>query len=416
MESVPYMASFDVCSLFTNVPLSATIDICLDKLFSDTDRIQNMSRKQLEKLLSFAVKQNHFLFEDKVYDQIDGVAMGSPLGPVLANIFMSSLETTALHNFTGSLPLFYRRYVDDTFLVFENRSQMIDFFHYMNSQCHQIKFTMDEEQSGKLAFLDVLVCKDSNGSVSTSLYRKHTFSGLYLKWDSFTPKEFKRGLVNCLVHRAWKLCSSYEGFHKEMEVVKSILLDNGYPLSFVEGCINRYLCRLYSNSCNSTDLLMFGPDKKSVYIGLPYIGICSSKLKRQLERLLSNVAPWTKLSAVFTPAYQLSNLCKLKCNLPLLSYSKVVYRINCADCSEFYIGKTVRRLGQRIKEHTTCNTSALKRHSMATNHAIDFDAPKILASDNFHTRLLIKETLKIKECHANHSLNGNTGSFELRLF
>ena len=82
------MCSLDVCSLFTNVPLDETIDIALDKLYSLSDP-PTLPRSVLRKLLEFTTKKSHFLFDGQYYDQIDGVAMGSPLGPVLANIFMS---------------------------------------------------------------------------------------------------------------------------------------------------------------------------------------------------------------------------------------------------------------------------------------------------------------------------------------
>ena len=122
------------------------------------------------------------------------------------------------------------------------------------------------------------------------------------------------------------------------------------------------------------------------------------------------------LKVVFKATYKLSSLSKLKCELPVLSRSNVVYLIKCGDCSEFYIGKTERRLSQRVKEHLTCENSALRRHELATDHKIDFDSVSVLACDNHPTRLLIKETLKIKEHCAVNSLNGNMGSFELRLF
>ena len=87
-SSFPFMASFDVTSLFTCVPLEEVINICLDKLFANTNTVNNLNRTQLYKMLSFTLKQNHFLFDDKVYNQVDGVAMGSPLRPVMANIFL----------------------------------------------------------------------------------------------------------------------------------------------------------------------------------------------------------------------------------------------------------------------------------------------------------------------------------------
>ena len=103
-SSFPFMASFDVTSLFTCVPLEEVINICLDKLFANTNTVNNLNRTQLYKMLSFTLKQNHFLFDGKVYNQVDGVAMGSPLGPVMANIFMCELERKALEQYNGTLP------------------------------------------------------------------------------------------------------------------------------------------------------------------------------------------------------------------------------------------------------------------------------------------------------------------------
>ena len=126
------MASFDVTSLFTCVPLEEVINICLDKLFANTNTVNNLNRTQLYKMLSFTLNQYHFLFDGKVYNQVDGVAMGSPLGPVMANIFMCDLERKALEQYNGTLPSLYRRYVDDTFLVFNTSSDMLSFFEWFN--------------------------------------------------------------------------------------------------------------------------------------------------------------------------------------------------------------------------------------------------------------------------------------------
>ena len=103
-------------------------------------------------MFHFALKENHFLFADKIYNQIDCVAMGSPLGPVMANIFMNNLETKALEAFVGTSPLLYRRYVDDTFLVFNNRNDMSVFFNWINTQHPNIKFTKEEESNNELCF------------------------------------------------------------------------------------------------------------------------------------------------------------------------------------------------------------------------------------------------------------------------
>ena len=87
-----FMASFDIDSLFTNVPLDETIEISVKKLFGRKKKFKGFSRQQFKKLLSLAVKDSFFLFNGTYYEQVDGVAMGSPLGPTLANIFLCHWE------------------------------------------------------------------------------------------------------------------------------------------------------------------------------------------------------------------------------------------------------------------------------------------------------------------------------------
>ena len=86
-----FMYSFDASSLFTNVPLDETIEICLDKLYAFANP-PRLPRLVLKNLLLSATKKSHFVFDGQYYDQIYGVAMASPLGPVLANIFMCDFE------------------------------------------------------------------------------------------------------------------------------------------------------------------------------------------------------------------------------------------------------------------------------------------------------------------------------------
>ena len=86
-----FLASYDVTSLFTNIPLQETIGLVINLIFNHNPNL-NITRKELKKLLLFATSQTHFIFNSKFYNQIDGVAMGSPLAPVLANIFMGFHE------------------------------------------------------------------------------------------------------------------------------------------------------------------------------------------------------------------------------------------------------------------------------------------------------------------------------------
>ena len=192
-----------------------------------------------------------------------------------------------------------------------------------------------------------------------------------------------------------------------------MLLANGYPVTFIDSCVNKFLHVKYTTPSDSQCTL--GPEKKNIYLFLPYCGINSMKLKRQLIRLFSAVFPCVKLTIVFRPQFKLGCLSKLKSTFNLLSLSNVIYKINCLTCDEFYVGLTSRRLEQRIKEHLSIDSSALMRHSSLTGHRIDFYNPEVLATDVIKSRLCIKETLKIQELCAYRSLNGNQGSYELKL-
>ncbi|XP_068723463.1 uncharacterized protein [Montipora capricornis] len=159
------MCSFDVCSLFTNVPLDETIEICLSKLYSLPDP-PALPRHVLKTLLEFATKKSHFVFDGHYYDQIDGVAMGSPLGPVLANIFMCDFEQKWLAN-VDSRPSIWFRYVDDTFSLFDSEATAASFLHFLNTRHPNIKFTMELEENQEIPFLDVRIKRNLNNFTTT---------------------------------------------------------------------------------------------------------------------------------------------------------------------------------------------------------------------------------------------------------
>ena len=110
----------------------------------------NLGEPELRSLLSVATAQSHFLFNGSFYDQIDGVAVESPLAPVLANILMGHHEKLWLENYQGSEMLFYRRYVDDTFCLFHSEHDAIIFFDYINSRHPNIRFTMEKEAQSQI--------------------------------------------------------------------------------------------------------------------------------------------------------------------------------------------------------------------------------------------------------------------------
>ena len=96
-------------------------------------KIFKLDKKELTELFHFATQKTHFLFDGKIFNQEDGIAMGSPLAPAMANLFMGVHEEKWLSNYTGTV-LFYRRYVDDIFCVFDCESDDNRFEIYLNKQ------------------------------------------------------------------------------------------------------------------------------------------------------------------------------------------------------------------------------------------------------------------------------------------
>ena len=127
------MASFDISSFFTNVPLTECVNLYCDLLFRDSDSISynecKFTREKFCKLLKFAVKDNHFMSNKQFYDQNDGVTMGSPLGLSVAKIFMCALEQKFIDKCPSDFkPIPYRGYIDATFCVCRNKEQVDTFY------------------------------------------------------------------------------------------------------------------------------------------------------------------------------------------------------------------------------------------------------------------------------------------------
>ena len=126
-----------------------------------------------------------FTIEPLDGDQIDGVAMGSPFGSVLANLFMGYYETLWLNTFRECEIILYRRYVDDIICLFNCESDADKFFEFLNIQHPNIKFTFEKQVNKQISFLDVLITNDVD-QFYTSVFRKETAIGLFTNYLGFT--------------------------------------------------------------------------------------------------------------------------------------------------------------------------------------------------------------------------------------
>ena len=114
---------YHLTSLFTNILLEETIHLTTNLLWRLVEKIY----KSLQVCFQFATSQTNFLFNGNMYDQVDEVAMGSPLAPILANIFMGYHENEWIRNYNYGGLFYYKRYVDDIFAVFELKIMLFHF-------------------------------------------------------------------------------------------------------------------------------------------------------------------------------------------------------------------------------------------------------------------------------------------------
>ena len=179
------MASLDVDVLFTNILLHEFIDIWVNKLFKTLDTlVKDISKNDFCDLLNWTTNESIFTFNNRFYIQIDGVALGSPLGRILANIFLSHHEKNWLNKCPIKFkPSFCTRYVDDTFVLFESSESADTFREYISSKHQNINLTIEKENLGSLY--------RENGKFVTTVCRKPKFSGVFCqswKVHSNAPK------------------------------------------------------------------------------------------------------------------------------------------------------------------------------------------------------------------------------------
>ena len=222
--------SFDVKALFTSVPIKPAINTIKKLLEEDPElpKRTTLSVTNIIRLLEYCLTSTYFIFQGKFYEQQEGAAMGSPISPIVANLYMEKFEQLAI-NTAPHPPLFWRRFVDDTFTILESPHKT-SFLEHLNSIDHQIQFTSEEAGiGGSIPFLDVLIMPDEEGNLKTTVYRKPTHTDLYLQWESNHQVSSKYSVIGSLKHRAKSTCSDKELLRSEVHHTEEALKRCKYP-------------------------------------------------------------------------------------------------------------------------------------------------------------------------------------------
>lgn len=360
------IASFDIVDLYTNIPVHDTIAILKSNLgeanIRSTDEIN-----EIITLLEVVLNQNYFIFDGKYYIQKKGLAMGSPLSGLLADIYLNHYENTHIfssankwHNKIVS----YTRYVDDTFIIFDGTIRQINNLkNYLNNINGNIQFTLEAEIDNKLNFLDLTITR-LDSSFQYQIYRKPTTTDATIHADSHHPFPQKMAAYNSFIHRLLTVPLEPRDFHEETNTIKHIAKANGYTYSMIDNLIKKHRKRLHNKIAKPSN------NRDNTYV--------TSIYGRTLPHTLTNIFRKMNITLTFRTDNNVRKILHCKSTKPIKQRTGV-YKIQCDDCNSFYIGQTGRAFKKRFQEHLPKkdirNTkSNFARHLVNNNHNYtDFD-------------------------------------------
>ena len=411
------IASLDVESLFTNVPIDPTIDIILQHTYSHkTLPPPKIPKEILKQMLELCTKEAPFRSPDgNLYLQIEGVAMGSPLGPTFANFYMGHLEEQIFEN-GNNKPSIYARYVDDIFVQVNSVDQLIELKEKFQRNS-VLNFTYELHVDNKLPFLDVMVTS-TNTKFDTKVYHKPTNYGTCLNANSECVDKYKDSVVVNYLNRAYRVTNSWQDFHLEVVHIKQMLVNNNYTNTKIDQLTNNFINTKITKRTASEQ------DVRPLNI---YYNNQMHKNYRIEERVLKDLIctnikctnPNQRVNVVFyyknrkTANLIMKN--NLNANPSVLQQTNVVYNFTCPlpHCkAEQYIGLTQTTLSRRLAMHT--QTGSIFQH-FKNNHQTKptrnqlADNTTIMARAENRFKLSIKEALLI--LHNAPSINKQFDNF-----
>ena len=400
------LASFDIESLFTNIPVKETTDIATNLAFpsdADTSYYRGFSKKRFKKLLTLCTQDTYFIF-NKSYHQIEGMAMGNPLGPVFADILLSHYEVIWLNDCPPEFkPIFYRRYVDDTFLAFKTKDHIQQFHNYVNVKHHSLKFTYDIENNDSLPFIGVLVTK-SDCSYQTRIYHKPTSTDLFTNFVTFAPKSHKLAAIRSLCYRTIHICSSYQSIDEEFGHLTKQFTRNGYPTNVLNKIMSMPFKRAYEQDFMRKSSSQI--KERSLLFYTKFYGNASLYLSKQIKKLCHRYFKLTPNTITFAySTFKTKNIFSYKDKLPDVLRASVVYKFQCGGCNSIYVGQTGRHLRTRASEHLgkssstglpIMTNSTVFDHICKTGHQADMTCFSVLCSTGNKFDLPAMEQLQIR--------------------
>lgn len=391
------LISLDVVSLFTNVP-KMLVNKIIEEKWDSLSEIVKMKKDLFIRLMNSCFDLGYFSFEEKFYVQLDGTTMGGPASPTIANFVMQYI----LEKVSTLLPFevkYMRLYVDDMFMAVPN-GEVDNILNYFNGIDDKIQFTIEKEMNGCLPFLDVMVIRETDGTLKTNWYTKPTSSGRLLNFLSNHPMSQKKSVALGLLHRAINL--SHESFHIEnIERVKQLLKNNNYPPEFVNKCIERF----------KENQRKVRVSENKYFFKFPFIKSLSPHISRAFIG-----TDWKPASYNIKTIGNLYT--KLKDKVDERVMSELIYAVPC-ECGKKYVGQTKQWLKSRTNQHRLdcrpvniikSEQTALARHHFNTGHNFDFSKISILDREDNYRKRCVSEMIHI---YLNNTVNLKTDTNNL---
>ena len=391
--------SFDVESLYTNVDIQSAIQAVIDLVSSHISEINlyGFDIRDIKLLLEGVLEANVFQWSGQYYEQILGLAMGNRMAPICAIAFMHKIETNV---FLTIKPLFYVRYIDDTFIITGTSQELEQIFELFNNQNKNIKLTQEKPTSSGLPFLDTKISIENN-TFKSIWYRKPTNKNILLHAKSAHPSSMKYNVIVNMRKTAENNSLTTEAKLESKQLVNLIAKENGYHkvsfkkpktnLNFKQGHANLQIPFISDRFSNEIGEII----KKS---GLPIsvIPIPPKNLKHILSRSRLYDTVCDTKDCIICPNNSRGD-CMRK---------GVIYCIIC-ECGKKYIGETGRSAAVRIKEHIRAKNNpscqsyvdcplAIHRVKSHAFHNPEVSV-KILAKETKTDRRKILEALFIRE-------------------
>jgi hypothetical protein len=310
----------------------------------------------------------YFKFDGQLYQQLKGTPMGSPISGFIAEVVMQKLEQLVLPTIK---PKLWIRYVDDTFVIMK-RNAIQEAYDKLNNTFEDIKFTMELEKNNTLPFLDVLVTRNTDGTLQTCVYRKKTHRDQILHYHSNHPMNHKKSCIQTLFRRAETHCSTDEAKRKEENYLFRIFQNNGYPRNFIRRSKKKRTSRQQEQQQQQ-------PQTNNRVV-LPYV--------KNVSELTARLLQTHGITTAHKPNATLRKLIsKPKDRTDGNNKNNVIYQIDCENCNKYYIGQTGRKLSTRIKEHKAAirrhdPLSLISIHEDQEGHKFNLETVRILARGN----------------------------------